>query len=181
MMRRQRANFGGQTRGGAGAAAPRGFTLYELLLVVLIVGICAATLVPAVSNIRSPSLKQAANILAADVDFCMSECIAKPDAPRTLVFNLAGNSYKMVDPANATIAHPADGMPYQNDFATGRTAALAGVRLVSVVVGATTPTRLTFDSYGRPLITGDMAITMSYQGQTMVVTVKAGTGDVTIQ
>jgi prepilin-type N-terminal cleavage/methylation domain-containing protein len=171
----------GGGRGGVGGRCA-GFTLFELVLVVLVIGIAAAALVPAVGNVRSPALKQACNVVAADVDFCMSECINKPDTPRKLVFDVVGNTYKMVDAATGTtIVHPGDGMAYQNDFSTGRTGALNGVRLVSVVVGATTPTVLTFDSYGRPLITGDMAITLSFQGQTMVVTVKAGTGDVSIQ
>jgi hypothetical protein len=151
-------------------------------LVVMVVGICAAALLPAVGNLRATSLKQAANIVAADVEFCMSECVNKPATPRKLVFDVAGNTYKMVDATtNAVIAYPGDGLPYQNDFATGRTAVLSGVQLVSVTVGGTSTTALTFDSYGRPLITADMVITLSFEGQTMAVTVKSGTGDVGIQ
>ncbi|HVX85263.1 MAG TPA: prepilin-type N-terminal cleavage/methylation domain-containing protein [Phycisphaerae bacterium] len=178
---KSRRSVGDGGEGGV-AARRRGFTLFELVLVVLVVGICAATLLPAVGNLRSTSLRQAANMVAADADFCMSECVNRPTAPRKLVFNVGGNSYQMVDATtNAVIAHPADGLPYINDFSTGRNVQLSGVRLVSVLVGGISATALTYTAYGKPVLTSDMVITLSYEGQTMAVTVKAGTGDVGIQ
>ena len=122
------------------------------------------------------------NMLAADIDFCMSECINRPDTPRAIVFDTVANTYKMIDTTtNATITDPGDGLPFLNDFATGRTTQVAGVTITSVTMNGLPFTTLTFDSYGRPLITADMLITLSYAGKTMTVTVKQTTGDVTIQ
>src|ERR1035437_4325879 len=107
-----------ETRGGGRG----GFTLLELLLVVLVVGIAAAVWVPVVGdNLGSPRLRSAANVLAADIEFCSSECITRPGSPRALVFDLVNNKYTLQDLSSGTaIAHPADGQPFVNDFATGR-------------------------------------------------------------
>jgi len=161
----------------------RGFTLFELLLVVLVIGICAAVLVPSVgSNLHSPRLKSAANVLAADIEFCSSECITRPSTPRAIVFDLTNNKYTLQDlTSGVAITHPADGQPFVNDFSTGRNSQLAGVTITGITMGSGTLNVLTFDAYGRPTVTADMAITLSYNGATMVVTVQKGTGEVTIQ
>jgi Tfp pilus assembly protein FimT len=156
--------------------------LFELLLVVMVIGIAAAAIVPAVgSNIRSPKLRQAANMLAADIEFCASECIAQPGAPRAVSFDTVHNSYKLIDVnAGATLTHPMDSQPYVNDFSTGRDAQLSGVSISSVVMGNGALSALTFNAYGRPTITADVVITLTYNGQNMTVTVKNNIGDVTI-
>jgi Tfp pilus assembly protein FimT len=169
--------------GETGRARPRAFTLFAIVLVLLILGIAAMMVVPAVgNNINSPRLKTAANLLASDIEFCQSECIGQPNAPRAVAVNTAANTYKLVVfSTSATIKHPGDGVDFLNDFSTGRTAKLSGVAITSVLVGSTALSTLTFDSYGRPLITGDLVITLSFGGQTMTVRVKNGTGDVSIQ
>lgn len=160
----------------------RAFTLYELVLVVLILGIIAAALVPPIgANLYSSRLRTAANVLAADLDFCASECIAQPGSPRAITFDLTNNQYTVLDfNAAQAINHPADSKPFINDFATGRNAQLSGVSLTSVQVGGLPVTSVIFDAYGRPLIAADLVVTLSYNNQTMTVTVKAATGDVAI-
>ena len=160
----------------------RAFTLFEIVLVVLILGIIAAALVPPLgNNLSSPRLRTAANVLAGDIDFCASECIAQPSAPRVITFDTANNKYTVLDfNASAPIKHPADSLDFINDFATGRNAQLAGVTLQSVVSGASPKTAVAFDAYGRPLLSSDLVITLAYHTQTLTVTVNASTGDVSI-
>ncbi|HEY4328184.1 MAG TPA: type II secretion system protein [Phycisphaerae bacterium] len=160
----------------------RGFTLFELVLVVLILGIIAASLIPPINNnIRSPRLKTAANVLAADIEFCESECIAQPNAPRVITFSILNNTYTLLDfNAGTAIKNPGDGLAYVNDFATGRNAQLNGVTVTSVVSGGSAISSVTFNSYGKPLLTADLVITLSYNSQTLTLTVNAGTGDISI-
>ena len=161
----------------------RAFTLFELAVVVLIIGIAAAALLAAVGgDIRSARLATAANVLASDIEFCQGECINRPDTPRQITFDLTNNKYTVQDKATtATINHPADSQPFVNDFSTGRNAQLAGVAVTGLAMGAGSLNVLTFDSYGRPSITADFVVTLTYKGNTMRVTVKQGTGDVSIQ
>jgi prepilin-type N-terminal cleavage/methylation domain-containing protein len=170
-----------QTHPHARQAGPRAFTLFELVLVLLILGIAASIVLPAAANASSPRLSTAANVLAADIDFCSSECIAQPNAPRAIVFSPAQNTYTVIDfNAGTAIDFPGDGLPYINDFATGRNAQLAGVSIASITMGGNTLSTLTFDAYGKPLITANLVITLTYAGTNMVVTVNNVTGDVTI-
>ena len=160
---------------------PRGFTLFEIVLVVLIVGIIGAVVVPAAMNMGSPRLKTAANVLAADIEFCLSECVARPNDPRVVYFDTVNNKYSLVAlNSSSIIAHPSDSQPYTNDFATGRNAGLTGVTLTSVAMGNTAMTVLTFDPYGKPILTTDLIITLTYQGQRMCVKVLATTGETSI-
>ena len=158
------------------------FTLFELVLTVLVIAIAAAILVPAVgNNLYSSRLPSAANVLASDIEFCASECITRPATPRAVVFDTTNNKYTLEDlTTGQPINHPADEQPYINDFATGRNAQLAGVQLTGIQMGSSTLNVLTFDAYGRPLITADMVITLTYNGAPLTVTVKQTTGDVTI-
>ena len=158
----------------------RAFTLMELLTVVCILGIIAAALVPPIEgNVFSPRLRTAANVLAADIDFCASECIAQPSSPRAIIFST--NKYSLIDfNAGNTLKFPADGQDYVNDFANGRNAQLSGVTLQSITSGGTPVTSVTFDAYGRPLLPADLILTLAFKGSAMTVTVKYTTGDITI-
>jgi len=162
---------------------PRGFTLFELTVVILIIGIAAAVLLAAVGgDIRSSRLSIAANVLASDIEFCQGECINRPDTPRQITFNLTNNTYSVQDrTTGSVINHPADGLPFINDFATGRNAQLSGVTLAGLAMGSGSQNILTFNSYGQPTITADFVVTLSYNGNTMKVTVKQMTGDVSVQ
>jgi prepilin-type N-terminal cleavage/methylation domain-containing protein len=159
----------------------RAFTLFELSLCLLIIGIIAAALVPIIgNNIRSSRLRTAANVLAADIDYCSSICISKPKSPAAVSFNTSQNKYTLIDVnTGATLKHPADSADFVNDFATGRNSQYADVVLKSAVAG-TDVAALTFDSYGKPVLSADLVITLTYNMQTLTVTVKAGTGDVSI-
>jgi Tfp pilus assembly protein FimT len=158
------------------------FTLFEMVLVTLVLGIVAAALVPPLgNNLYSPRLRTAANVLAADIDYCASECIAWPNAPRVITFDTTTNCYSIIDfGASTPIKHPVDGRNFINDFSTGRNSQLNGVRIQSVVSGGSPLTTLAFDSYSRPLLNADAIITLAFDGKTLVLQVGATTGDVSI-
>ena len=175
--------------------ARRAYTLAELLIVVLIIGVIGLIAIPQTTGMRSPRLKTAANVLAADLEFCQSQCINDPGNPYVVSFDTVNNAYALTTPPVAPaptatpVNHPADGLPFRNDFATGRNAALAGVTLTSVTNvpngpgngGAAVPT-LAFSSFGVPQTTlpQNLTITLTADGSQMVVTVDYATGDVSI-
>jgi prepilin-type N-terminal cleavage/methylation domain-containing protein len=163
-------------------SAWRGFSLFEMTLVVLILGIIAAALIPPIgNNLTSPRLRTAANVLATDLEYCASESIAQPGAPRSITFDLVNNKYTLKDVnAGTTLKFPGDGQDYINDFATGRNVQFAGVTITSVVAGVATPATIAFDAYGKPQLLNNLVITLSYNSRTLTVTLNSATGDVTI-
>ena len=152
------------------------------MIVVAIIGIIGALVVPlATGNLTSPRLRTAANVLASDIEFTLGECIDRPDDPRVIFFEPAVNRYTVnTVSGGSTINHPMDGQPFVNDFATGRNAQLAGINLDSVTMGNGTMALLTFDPYGKPIITQDLLITLRYGQQRLLVTVNKRTGETTI-
>ena len=154
--------------------------MFEMTLVVLIIGIMGAVLIPLMgNNLNYSRLPTAANVLAADIEFCSSECITHPTNPpsRQIVFDVDNNKYTIQDASGNTITHPSDSLPYVNDFSTGRNLRFEGVSIRQITGGGAI---LTFDAYGRPLITEDMAIQLQYTTSTMTVTIQKGTGETTI-
>ena len=175
-----RAGRGRQAK--ACPASRGGFSLFELTIVILIIGIVAAMMLPAVgTNYTSSRLSSAANVLASDIEFCASECITHPSNARAIVFDLTNNNYTVEVYATAT-ASDASGGPASRSSMILRPGGtrLTGVTITKIVVGSGTMTTLAFDAYGRPTITADMVITLSYAGNTQTVTVKKGTGEVSI-
>jgi hypothetical protein len=147
----------------------------------MIIGLIGMIAVPQFSGQSSMRLTMAANVLAADIEFCENECVSHPDALRLIKFDTTNNLYWIALASNTSvpISHPADSLPYQNDFATGRNMRMAGVSISAISIG-TNGTAITPDIYGCPGLTQDATITLTNGTATVTVTVNANSGDVTV-
>ena len=74
-------------------ARPAGFTLVEMMIVVLVLAIAAALAVPMMGNTAPNKLKGAASMLAADLAYAQVESIAHGDDTRLLVFDNPSDTY----------------------------------------------------------------------------------------
>ena len=169
----------------------RGFTLFELVVLIVVIGLVAIVVVPQGALGGNTRLGTAANVVAADVEYCQSACIASPATALAMTLSVPQNTYSIgsAKPPTTPIKFPGDSsQAYVNDFATGRDAPLAGVHIVSV--NGLSAFRLTFDAYGRPLAcdgtgitysVGDVTILLSDGGTTLKVFVDSSTGDVSIK
>ena len=170
----------GQSLSRAEFSVCKGFTLAEILLIVVILAIAAMIAVPFASSGTSTQLKSAATIISSDLEYAKSMAISR-GKQYSVVFNTGAESYQIED-ANGVISHPVrKGSTYTVNFAAD--SRLSRVDISSVDFD-TTPT-VSFDYLGspfngssNPLNSG--VITLNAGGSTMTVNVEPVTGYITI-
>ena len=166
----------------------KGFTMVELIVVVVILAIAAVIAVPMVSSAGDMQIKAAANLIYSDLDYARNMAISR-QRNHAVVFNIAAESYEIQveNPLGTWTVidhrHKA-GSPYSISFAND--SRLNRVDIASVLFNA--ESSVTFDYLGCPhagVGTGNHlnsgAVTLDAQGFTMTVNVEPVTGYISIQ
>lgn len=144
----------------------KGFTLIEVILIMVIVGILAVTVMPRIDFTLpgATSVYGAAYMVASDIRY-VQECAMANRVSKSITFTSGQNSYTF--PATAPSTSPLD----------------PSGRLPSGVTIGTTIT-ITFNSLGEPISipvgTGSVTISVSGVGGTRTITVLNYTGKVNI-
>ena len=143
-----------------------GFTLIELVMVLVIVGVLAALAAPRLSLTDSSVHAQAAQV-ASDIRHVQMLAMTQG---RTLTLQTLGGSYRCTDSGGIVISDPATRQPFNLTFANG----------VSVTAGS-----VSFDSLGRPVSGGTLRatavnFTVSGGAQSAAISVSPVTGFVTV-
>ncbi len=159
-----------------------GFTMVELVIVILTLAIAAALAVPRLGNASSTQLRSAARLVAADLDAARIESLAHGDDPRVVVFDLDANRYHLAASSAPTVpfTNPMDKKPYAVTFGSGRAAALTAVTLSAVGLGDGDDRTLGFGVYGQLDQPTDATVTLAADGATVTLTVDATTGETTV-
>lgn len=82
-----------------------GFTLVEIIVVVVIIGFAAMMAIPLMSSAGSIQVGSAAEAIAADLEYAKSLAITKLQV-YTVVFDTAAESYSILDQGGNVIKHP---------------------------------------------------------------------------
>jgi len=131
-----------------GRTAGSGFTIIELLIVVVIIAIAAMTAIPMLTSADSFQIRSAANMVAADLEYAKTIAISRGQN-FSVVFDKTAESYRIEDESGAVIAHPVKkGFDYIIDFQNdGR---LNKVDIEDVNFDLDSSHTITFDYLGSP-------------------------------
>jgi len=94
----------------------KGFTMAEILIVVVIIAIAAMVVLPLASSAASLQIRSAASIIAADLEYAKSMAISRGQY-FSVVFDKSTESYSIRNQDGDVIAHPVKkGFDYVVDF-----------------------------------------------------------------
>ena len=167
----------------------QGFTLVEILMVVVILGIAAACVVPQLSSRDDLKTAAAARVVMADLIYAQNRAISVQQT-QYVAFDTAGKKYALLggwDPQVA-VTHPIHKTSYVTRFSTAATDSLKEVELTSASFDG--QAGLAFDPLGAPLAVqengtasalnakGEIKLTVG--GHTLTVTVEPYTGEINV-
>ena len=154
------------------APAEAGFTLVELLIVVMILVLVAALALPYLSSTSDLDVISAARVLTADMQYAQNVSITT-QVPVTVTFDVAANIYQLGN-ASGLLIHPITKAEYTVDFAS--MSGFDGLDIVSADFGG--GGTVTFDALGAADNAG--TVTLQAGTQQCLVNVQAVTGKVTV-
>lgn len=150
-----------------------GFTLVEMMVVMVILAIAAAVVIPLAMDSTSTQALAAARMVAADLQYAQSAAITF-QMPITMTFSTSNESYTLKDPNGTTLTHPVQRSAYAINFASQ--SGMNEVEIVSASFGS--GQSVTFDEMGTPASPG----TVRLQAGPYIydITVAAATGRITV-
>lgn len=176
--------------------ARRAFTLIEMLIVIVMLGIASALVIPAMGSVGYLRVHGALRTIVADITFAQSDAIAFQQ-PRAVVFDLTARTYNLVQVTGTSIDLTNNTM-YDPGKATGRyvidfkSENFGGAQVTAASFGSTgtgvTDTTLIFDELGTPVVSpgsntpsngGTIVVTAPDNSYSIVV--EAYTGRVTVR
>ena len=160
-----------------------GFTIIEILIVVVILAIAAMTVVPMMSSAGSMQIRSAANMIAADLEYAKSMAISRGQH-FSVIFDKDTESYQIEDHNGDVVPHPVQkGSNYTIDFRNDGRLNRVGI----VDADFDTANAVTFDYLGSPYSgTGTSSplnsgvVNLQAGSMTKTVTVEPVTGYISI-
>jgi len=156
------------------------FTLIELLIVIVILGICYGLVLPTMGDSKELRLREAARMLAADIELAQTESITHADDPRIVKFDTTNHQY-WIAPASTPDTPITDTVRKESflvSFGTGRASGTSGVTITAVNLDG--DNEIHFDAYGTPDQTTNATITLACGPATMTIQIEANSGDVSV-
>jgi prepilin-type N-terminal cleavage/methylation domain-containing protein len=158
----------------------KAFTLLELLIVMVILGLAATLAVPLVADQDSSGVQAAARLLTADLGYAQLEAISHADDRCRVTFDMSAGSYTLSRnsaPASP-IAEPITGQPYATQFGAGRAAQAAGVAIQGYSLGG--DNYISFGRYGELDQSTTATISLRRGAVTLTIQIDPTTGEVAL-
>lgn len=170
----------------------RGFTLVEILVCVVILGIAAAVVVPQIGSRNDLKAASAARMVMADLIYAQSRAIAQ-QSMTYVQFSTGGNNYGVLSSISPVtyLTQPITHGNYQVQFGPTATNGLTDIRLTNVNFGSGLQT-IAFDEMGVPYacdtsmgtttqLVGTGTIGITCGTYTMTISVQQDTGEISVQ
>ncbi len=139
-------NYTGKSTKPTTAVGDCGFTIVEVLVVMIIIALAAMLAIPMMSSAGSMQIKSAANLIASDLEYAKSLSISRGQV-FSVVFDETNETYQIEDQDGNVIDHPVKkGFTYSMNF--GADSNLERVDIYSVNFDGTNEVK--FDYLGSP-------------------------------
>ena len=130
------------------------FTLVEILVVIVILGIAATLIIPQLSSASDLRAAAAARVVIADLTYAQN-CAITSQKTHFVKFTRSTDSdtYSVLDavsPVEVVVRHPVTQMPFTQTLGVGGASGLAGARVGPLGIGNGAATTIAFDSLGSP-------------------------------
>lgn len=150
-----------------------GFTILELLILMVVLGVAASVGIPAYFGRPHITLQSAADLLAKDLREVQSRAAIYQEE-LWIRFDEDGGGYTATDKAGYSLVSPYGAGPFQRRYDFD--AVFRGVTIEAIEPEQ--PRAVTFDIAGEPL--RSIKVTVAYKGETRVVSLSARSGLITI-
>lgn len=166
---------------------PRGFTLVEILCVVVILGIASAVIIPQLGTRGDLKAASAARVVMADLMYAQNRAIAKQSTVYVM-FDLSAKCIRVQEGSTpTTITHPVTQKTYVTTFGSNGDTGLTDVEIDSASFDGSE--YIAFDELGAPysyvsstgltaLTTGQIKI--SSDGYVLTLNIEPYTGEISV-
>ena len=131
----------------------RAFTLIEILVVIVILGIAAAMVVPQLNNTGSLGVQGAARMIVSDLLYAQNEAISRQSSFK-FTFDKTNNKYTLFDSEDNVVNVNWKGGDFVSDFE--KDTRFQGIRIESVSFNSTSS--ISFDELGAPSSGGTIEV-----------------------
>jgi prepilin-type N-terminal cleavage/methylation domain-containing protein len=154
----------------------RGFTLIEMLIVALIVGVLAALSLPMFAMIDEDRIPGAVRLLERDIEWARSATLTNPGDPAGIRLNADGSGWIVSRNSSPTTPVTAsDGTVMRRTMGEGWAEAAEGVRITPT----TNQASIVFEAFGGVSSSPDaIDAYLSDSGKKCRITFESGTGNV---
>jgi len=156
----------------AGGGPRRGFTLAEVLVVVVVLAVMGALVLPHAVGTTDMQVISAARMVTADLEYAQNQAITT-QAPVTVTFTPSEERYALSN-ASGPLIHPMTNEAYETDFTARR--GFEELDMVSASFGGAAS--VTFDELGAPENAG--TVRLQAGAHVCDVSVAAATGKVSV-
>jgi len=152
----------------------RAFSLFELLIVLLILSLCAATTIRWYFSNADITLENAATLLAHDLRAAEHRSIFLGE-PGRMVFLPDGSGYTLTDELGILARHPQTDLPFMRIYSED--GVFTGVEIAAARAGE--DRTLVIDDRGRA--TEDLSVTLRFEGHERSVHLDHASGRISIE